>query len=330
VATIEQSTDTTHPQQPSSFQHTMMRALVFGVAAPMMRLMDATGLYAKMLHRFKDKVAARRLANNFGAYQPTAQDVLVCTFPKSGTNWMMQITFQIAYRGQGEFDNIHQYIPWPDGLKPVEARLEDTTLAQRSPFGLRIIKTHLSGDYLPYTPEAHYICVLRDPKDVFVSSYFFVRDVALGPMMPSVATWYDTFLSDAFFLGSWAQNLHDYWQLRHNPNVLVVTFEQMKADLSAVMRQVAAFLGVSLTEQELQSVYEKSTFEYMKGVDYKFNPPQIMPWSSKETKMLRKGQSGTSSELLTRAQQQEIDRCCREQLLALGSDFPYDEMFTLA
>lgn len=50
---------------------------------------------------------------------------------------------------------------------------------------LRVIKTHLEWDRLPYSPEARYICVLCDPKDAFVSSYFFIRDVIFGPLMPS-------------------------------------------------------------------------------------------------------------------------------------------------
>lgn len=314
----------------TSFKDLSTQALIRGVGAPMTRLMDATGLYAWMLHTFKQQVANRRVANNFGSYQPTKQDVLVCTYPKSGTNWMLQIAFQVAFRGQGEFENVHQYMPWPDAFMPVDAKLEDATIADRSPFGLRIIKTHLWGEHLPYTPEARYICILRDPKDVFVSSYFFVRDVALGPLMPSVQTWYETFLSDAFFLGSWTDNLYHYWKLRHCPNVMVVTFEQMQADLMGIVRQTAAFLGVELTEAELQTVYEKSTFEYMKGVEHKFNPPPATPMASKETKMLRKGQSGTSSELLTVEQQHRIDDYCRAELRRLGSDFPYDEMFTIA
>jgi hypothetical protein len=49
-----------------------------------------------------------------------------------------------------------------------------------------------------------------------------------------------------------------------------------------------------------------------------------------EAKMIRKGQSGASSELLTLEQQRRIDDYCRAELKRLGSDFPYDEMFSIA
>jgi hypothetical protein len=313
-----------------SFQDRAFSALVNTVAVPMARLADATGLTPRLFQTFKGAIANKRLSNNFGTYQPDEHDILVCTFPKSGTNWMMQIAYQIIHRGMGDFEHVHQYMPWPDAMFPIEAQLDNKSIAARSPFAMRVIKTHLSGAYLPYTPQAKYICILRDPKDVLVSSYFFIRDVALGVLMPSVESWYKMFITDSFMLGSWAENLHDYWQLRHCPNVMVVTFEQMKTDHIGVVRQVVDFLGIDLTETEIQMVYEKSTFSYMKTVDYKFDPPPATPLTAKGAKMIRKGTSGGSSELLTLEQQQCIDDYCRAELRRLGSDFPYDAMFTLA
>ena len=47
----------------------------------------------------------------FRGYTPTEHDVFVATFGKSGTNWMMQIAQQIAYRGEAEFEHIHHVVP---------------------------------------------------------------------------------------------------------------------------------------------------------------------------------------------------------------------------
>jgi hypothetical protein len=80
---------------------------------------------------------------SFAGYEPTAQDVFIATFAKSGTNWMMQIAQQIAYYGAAEFEHIHDLVPWPDVPFPrIRASLKDPTIAERSPSGLRIIKTH--------------------------------------------------------------------------------------------------------------------------------------------------------------------------------------------
>jgi aryl sulfotransferase len=149
--------------------------------------------------------------------------------------------------------------------------------------------------------------------------------------MPSVQTWYKLFLSDAFFFGSWAQNLQDYWALRHHPNVMVITFEQMKADHMGIVREVHDFLGLDLTEAEIQKVYEKSTFAYMKNIAHKFDPiPVTLFTGSDKAQMIRKGKSGGSSELFTVDQQRAIDDFCRAELQRIGSDFPYEEHFKLA
>ena len=120
----------------------------------------------------------------FANYQATANDVFVCTYSKSGTNWTMQIAHQIAHYGEAEFDNIYDEIPWPDMSMPIElAQLDDPRPLQQSATDQRVIKTHLESDYVPYHPDAKYIVVIRDPKDVFVSSYFFGQGVTLQPIL---------------------------------------------------------------------------------------------------------------------------------------------------
>jgi hypothetical protein len=315
-------------------------ALAYGVGGPLVKGLDAIGAYPRLargLRRFSrgfrhilyPDIAAQR---GFGDYQPTGHDVLVCAYPKSGTNWMLQMGYQIAFLGQGDFGHIHDVVPWPDAfMHTIPVTVRDESVAQASPTGLRVIKTHLVWDKVPYSPEARYIYVFRDPKDVLVSSYFHQRDLLLGPMMPSVKSWHASFLTkDAFVMGSWAAHVHGYWQVRDLENVFVVGFEQMKADQPAVIRQVAEFLGVELSPQAFTLVDEKSRFKYMKNVGHKFDPPPVVPWSSTSRMMLRKGESGASSELLTAQQQRQIDDYCRSALQEMGSDFPYDEWFVSA
>jgi hypothetical protein len=108
--------------------------------------------------------------------------------------------------------------------------------------------------------------VIRDPKDVFVSSYFFLKDGILGPAMPSVDTWYKLFMSDGFMIGgSWAANTAGYWAQRGRPNVLIVSFKSMKRDLKGTVRKVAQFLDIQASESLIDLVREKSSFEYRKG-----------------------------------------------------------------
>jgi hypothetical protein len=158
-----------------------------------------------------------------------------------------------------------------------------------------------------------------------VSSYFFLKDGILGPAMPSVDTWYKLFLSDGFVIGgSWAANTAGYWAQRERPNVLVVSFKSMKRDLKATVRNVAQCLDIQATEELIHEVSEKSSFEYMKGIDHKFRMGKLIPWRP-EGAMMRKGAQGGSSELLSRERQREMDAYFMAELKRLDSDFPYEE-----
>ncbi len=61
--------------------------------------------------------------------------------------------------------------------------------------------------------------------------------------------------------------------------MLFVYFEDMKKDLPAVVRRVAAFLGVApLTDEELRNVVHKSSFSYMQENQdcFEMMPPHIL------------------------------------------------------
>lgn len=265
----------------------------------------------------------------FKAYQPTAHDVFVCTYSKSGTNWAMQIAYQITQYGQGSFDHIHDVVPWPEAPMSTIVDLRDESARREAPTNLRVIKTHLESQYVPYSPQAKYIIVLRDPKEIFVSSYFFSSGMLARSAMLTVEEWLSLFLSADFPYGSWAEHMASYWPWRDRENVLFLTYDAMKADTAGAARRIAALMGVELSEAQLASVLEKSTFAYMKRIDEKFMPAAPFPFNHLlgQPVMIRKGERGKSSELLTHEQQAQIDSYMRAGLERYHCDFPYDEMF---
>ena len=303
------------------------------VAAPLVRYFEKSGRFDRIAAKIcdqREKDFARR--NPFRGYVPGKQDVFVMTYAKSGTNWMMQIVYQLIHHGQGDFDHIHSVVPWPDAvlmspmMKHYAIPLEKATAWQAAPERKRVIKTHFNWELLPYSKEARYIAVIRDPKDVFVSAYFFLRDSGLHKAMPSVDAMYRVFLAGKSFLGgSWAVNAAGYWAQRDKPNVLVVSFAEMKRDLEVIVRRVAAFLEIHVSEEVIQEVCRKSSFEYMRSIDDRFGTFQTAPWQER-SRMMRKGQQGSSSELLSTERQRAIDAHCAAELLGLGSDLPYDEI----
>jgi Sulfotransferase domain len=301
---------------------------LYGLFVPLARILELTGAWPRMMSR-----GMARMMRDSAAYTPNAHDVMIGSYFKSGTNWTMQIAAQIAHRGAAEFDHIHDIVPWLEmpARNSYAVPVSDEATWRASPTGLRAIKTHLPFSALAYAPEARYVWVVRDPKDVLVSGYHFLRSVMLGPMMPSVHRWLDLFLSEDTFTGSWAVHLDSGWRRRHEPNVLFLTYEEMKADRESAVRRIAALMGVDLTPGELAAVVARSSYTYMKSIGDKFDTRGLSPpWAKARGAMVRRGETGSASELLSATDQRRIDEYWRAELAKLGSDFPYDEHYGAA
>jgi hypothetical protein len=241
---------------------------------------------------------------------------------------MMQIAQQISHRGDADFKHIHAVAAWPDapGLGPIP--LKDTSSIDASPTDLRIIKTHLETDYVPYDEKSTYLTVLRDPKEVLVSSYYFMGGIMGILSHITIDEWYELATAKDGLIESWSIHAASFWDWRDRPNVLVLNFRDVKCEPRRSIERVAAIMGVKLTEAQLEKVIERASIDYMKNHESQFAPPQA-PFGDKSrpTLMIRRGASGKTEELLSRSQQAKIDRLCQAQLHKIGSDFPYAREF---
>ena len=117
---------------------------------------------------------------------------------------------------------------------------------------------------------------------------------------------FELFLADRTAYGSYWENLRSWWTLRQQANILIVSYEQMHADLGAVVRLVAAFLGRELGPDQVKNVVEHCSFKCMRA-----NPmtnASSMPSNPGEGQFLRNGTIGNWKEYFSPDQSARMDR----------------------
>ena len=89
-------------------------------------------------------------------------DIIIATYAKSGTTWVQQILGQLIFNGQ-EGLAVAEMSPWIDlRVPPKEVKLPEVEAQTHRQF----LKTHLPVDALVFSPEAKYIYIGRDGRDV--------------------------------------------------------------------------------------------------------------------------------------------------------------------
>jgi aryl sulfotransferase len=94
-------------------------------------------------------------------------DIVIGTYAKSGTTWTQQIVGQLLFNG-AEDVSVAELSPWLDlRVPPKEVKLA----AVEAQTHRRFVKTHLPVDALVMSPQAKYIYIGRDGRDVIFSLY---------------------------------------------------------------------------------------------------------------------------------------------------------------
>ncbi|WP_162933000.1 sulfotransferase domain-containing protein [Roseovarius sp. EL26] len=196
------------------------------------------------------------------SYQPAASDIFISPFAKCGTTWMQQIVHGLRTGGAMEFDEITEVVPWLELAHDMGMDVDAPQVAHP-----RAFKSHLSWDEIP--KGGRYIVVLRDPVDAMVSLYKFFD----GWQFEAGSITLEDFA--AYFLerdpsNSYWHHAQSWWAQRAHADVLLLAFEEMKLDLPAAVRQVAAFMGVS-DPKVIELATHQAGFAFMKAHSDQFD-----------------------------------------------------------
>ncbi len=255
-------------------------------------------------------------------------DIVIATYAKSGTTWTQQIVGQLVFDG-AENVNVAEISPWLDLRVPSK---EIKLAAVEAQTQRRFLKTHLPVDALVFSPKAKYIYVARDGRDVVWSMYnhharaneawYAALNNTPGlvgdPICPppaSIRQYYHDWLDrDGHPFWPFWENIASWWAARQLPNVLLVHFADLKADLVGQMRRIAAFLDIQVDEHRWPSLAEHCSFEYMKRNAAKAAPLGGVFWDGGAETFIHKGVNGRWRDVLTEQESAKYERIAIEKL----------------
>jgi len=248
-------------------------------------------------------------------------DIVIATYAKSGTTWLQQIISQLLFEGEEGLE-VAEMSPWLDlRIPPKHVKLPEVEAQTHR----RFLKTHLPVDALAYSPKAKYIYIGRDGRDVVWSMYNHHANAnaawydalnntpgrvgpPIEPPPDSVRQYYLDWLEKEGhpFWPFW-ENVRTWWAIRNLPNLMMLHFADLKADMPAEIRRVAAFLGIAVNEAKWDAIVEHCGFDYMKRNATKSVPLGGAFWDGGATTFIHRGQNGRWRDVLT-----EQDRAAYE------------------
>lgn len=193
-------------------------------------------------------------------------DLVQCTYPKAGTHWVMYV-IELILKGD---EPVATYEEFLRGVRFI-GRMD--TEGWQSPLPIRLFTTHepLTRDKM--NPEARYVYVARNPWDTCVSFYHMVTTLSMFNFRDgSFDEFFEAFMRGDFGYGDYFDHIASGYALSKEPNVLFLTYEQLKKDTKSVVLKLAYFLGdyygrrLEENEDWLQTLLERSTAEYMRNV----------------------------------------------------------------
>jgi aryl sulfotransferase len=221
------------------------------------------------------------------SFELRAGDIIVCTPPKTGTTWTQRIVGMLLAQS-AEPRQIMEEQPWLDARFIPQAEVAAALSAVE---GRRGLKSHSPLTALPLHDDVLYINVARDPRDAVMSFHNHnlnftdeflagmdqngLDDPMIGAPFPRAPenprAFFRRWLRDPeyapfddFTIAEFFEIENSFWEARARPNVLLVHYNDLKADRAGEMRRIAQFCGIETPEPLFAEMVEAAGFASMK------------------------------------------------------------------
>ncbi|MBN3324053.1 ST6B1 Sulfotransferase, partial [Atractosteus spatula] len=245
-------------------------------------------------------------------FEAREDDVMLAAYPKCGFNWMIRVLHKIVAAATGRTDeNPNDHPKFPPMLEFLDPAKQKTLAVAPSP---RVVGTHMPPQNFPKSffekktkVELNSTCHMTLPVNEQIQ-FSIVTERCVTICLCLQFPW-----------GSYFDHALAWEEHMDNPNVMVVTYEYLKENLSEAVQQIASFFNCSLSEEQIQTITQESTFKAMRENSKNSHGPM-------NNVFFRKGEVGDWKNHFSEAQSQEMDAKF-EQFLAgtkLGAQLQYD------
>lgn len=203
-------------------------------------------------------------------------DIFLVSYPKSGSTWIRFLISNLLYPNQNiTFSSIQNIIP------DIYLSSNRELLQRPRP---RILKSHEYFD--PRYKKV--IFIVRDPRDLTVSSYFHFLKYGLITEETSLEQFSEGFLSSRYHfigesnpLGSWSENTGSWLGAKKDDfNFLLLRYEDFQSDLTTQLKKIADFMAFDCSELEINNAINNSSIKRMRELE----KIQKNVWPNKYTK----------------------------------------------
>jgi hypothetical protein len=264
-------------------------------------------------------VASTALARNPAGRDLTVfpGDIFLVSYFRSGSTWSRFLFGNLIHQHEAvTFTNMERLVPMIYNLPD--------RLLRRLP---RVLKSHECFD--PRYPRVIYI--VRDPRDVAVSFYFYNIKVGVISEGYSIEDFVRRFLEPnvvgyADRVGSWQDHVLSWIRLRQGKSgFALIRYEDLLADPVKELTELAQFLGIDPTRERIERAVRLSSASHMQSLEKE----QSQDWAAtkgtrQDIPFVREAKAGGWRKKLTPTAVKAIEGAWGETMKELGYELISD------